>query len=273
MKLMTLNTHSLVEENYKEKLSEFVKGVISEKPDIIALQEVNQSVDADLVKGKPEGYFPSCKGVKLRCDNHILNVVKALKKAGFYYHFTLSPMKRSYGKYEESVGIMSFSPILEVALKTISRVDDYENWKTRKIIGIRTSDFPDEWFYSVHFGWWNDESEPFINQWGNTLDELSEKENVWLMGDFNAPEIKGESYDEILKSGFYDSYALAGKKDEGFTVRGIIDGWRDKIKDADGMRIDQIWSSKKTPVKSSRVIFSGKYFDVVSDHFGVVVEV
>ncbi|MBQ8378789.1 MAG: hypothetical protein IJX42_06640 [Oscillospiraceae bacterium] len=61
MKLMTLNTHSLVEENYEKKLDTFVKGVISEKPDIIALQEVNQSIDADLVKSKPEGYFKAEK--------------------------------------------------------------------------------------------------------------------------------------------------------------------------------------------------------------------
>ncbi|MBQ8884241.1 MAG: hypothetical protein IJ031_06595, partial [Oscillospiraceae bacterium] len=87
------------------------------------------------------------------------------------------------------------------------------------------------------------------------------------------PDIKGESYEEIVKSGFYDSYILSDKKDEGFTARGIIDGWRDKGISGDGMRIDQIFCDKKIPVKSSRVIFNGKYFDVVSDHFGVIVEV
>ena len=45
MKLLTLNTHSLVEENYSEKLSIFVKAVAEIKPDIIALQEVNQPKD------------------------------------------------------------------------------------------------------------------------------------------------------------------------------------------------------------------------------------
>lgn len=273
MKLMTLNTHSLVEENYEKKLDIFVKGVISERPDIIALQEVNQSIDADLVKSKPEGYFKAEKTIKLKSDNHILNVYEKLKNAGFMYHFTITPPKRSYGKFEESVGIMSFSPILEVSIKTISKVNDYENWKTRKIVGIRTKEYPQSWFYSVHFGWWNDSDEPFLNQWKNTLDELSGKENVWLMGDTNSPDIKGESYEEIVKSGFYDSYILSDKKDDGFTVEGIIDGWRDKGISGDGMRIDQIFTDKKIPVKSSRVIFNGKYFDVVSDHFGVIVEV
>ena len=43
MKLMTLNTHSLEEEDYEAKLHAFAEGVCRAEPDIIALQEVNQS--------------------------------------------------------------------------------------------------------------------------------------------------------------------------------------------------------------------------------------
>ena len=46
MKLLTLNTHSLLEENYEQKTRDFVAAVIKERPDILALQEVNQSVNA-----------------------------------------------------------------------------------------------------------------------------------------------------------------------------------------------------------------------------------
>ena len=42
MKLITLNTHSLIEEHYEEKLHAFAEVVRKEKPDILALQEVNQ---------------------------------------------------------------------------------------------------------------------------------------------------------------------------------------------------------------------------------------
>ena len=42
MKLITLNTHSLIEEHYEEKLHAFAEMVRKEKPDILALQEVNQ---------------------------------------------------------------------------------------------------------------------------------------------------------------------------------------------------------------------------------------
>ena len=44
IKLLTLNTHSLIENNYKTKLKIFTDAILQEKPDIIALQEVNQTI-------------------------------------------------------------------------------------------------------------------------------------------------------------------------------------------------------------------------------------
>ena len=44
MKLITLNTHSLEEPDYEEKLHRFVDVVLAEKPDIVAMQEVNPDV-------------------------------------------------------------------------------------------------------------------------------------------------------------------------------------------------------------------------------------
>ena len=46
MKLLTLNTHSLHGDDWKQKLEWFVEGVLEEKPDIIALQEENQTMTA-----------------------------------------------------------------------------------------------------------------------------------------------------------------------------------------------------------------------------------
>lgn len=45
MKLMTLNTHSLVESSYEEK-EKFIETLIVEQPDVVALQEVNQTASA-----------------------------------------------------------------------------------------------------------------------------------------------------------------------------------------------------------------------------------
>ena len=82
MKLLTLNTHSLQEEQYQKKLEEFVVGILQEKPDIIALQEVNQSMDGPLAGEELRiGQFPLSSGRPIRKDNHAAQVAHALRKA------------------------------------------------------------------------------------------------------------------------------------------------------------------------------------------------
>ena len=54
MKLITLNTHSLVEPDYENKLKLFAEAVLRERPDVVALQEVNQSM------GEPAGGAGVC---------------------------------------------------------------------------------------------------------------------------------------------------------------------------------------------------------------------
>ena len=49
MKLMTLNTHSLVESSYEEKKEKFIETLIAEQPDVVALQEVNQTASAGII--------------------------------------------------------------------------------------------------------------------------------------------------------------------------------------------------------------------------------
>ncbi len=41
MKIITINTHSLEEPDYERKLHQFAKVVLAEKPDILAMQDVN----------------------------------------------------------------------------------------------------------------------------------------------------------------------------------------------------------------------------------------
>ena len=50
MKLITLNTHSLVEPDYENKLKLFAEAVLRERPDVVALQEVNQSMGEPAVE-------------------------------------------------------------------------------------------------------------------------------------------------------------------------------------------------------------------------------
>ena len=49
MKLLTLNTHSLIEPAYEAKRDAFVEFIRKEQPDVFALQEVNQTAAAQLL--------------------------------------------------------------------------------------------------------------------------------------------------------------------------------------------------------------------------------
>ena len=92
------------------------------------------------------------------------------------------------------------------------------------------------------------------------------------MGDFNSPShIKGEGRDLLLRSGWHDSYDMADDKDSGITVSHAIDGWKERG-DIPGMRIDYIWTDRPLRVRTSRTIFNGIFYPVVSDHFGTMIE-
>lgn len=279
MKILTLNTHSLQETNYEEKLNVFMEFLLRERPDMIALQEVNQSADAAAAYDYcGMTMLPGCK-IPLKADNHALRIACELRMKGLAVGWVWLPIKLGYGKYDEGVAIISpGGKIRNIDICTLSRIDDYRNWRTRKTLGIQIEGCKD-WFYTMHMGWWQDEEEPFKDQWrvlNRHLAPVSRMHRIWLMGDFNAPaEIRGQSYDWMAESGWRDTYHLAEEKDGGFTASGAIDGWRERISapdKADGMRIDHIWCSQSVPVKYSRVVFNGKNEPVVSDHFGLMIE-
>lgn len=129
------------------------------------------------------------------------------------------------------MALLSKKPIARVQQFLTSKTDDYENWKTRRILGIQPEGISD-WFFTVHMGWWNDEEESFADQWKCIQERLKNPEyregNIWLMGDFNSQDdVRGEGYDLVLKSGWKDTYLLAEEKDDGITVAEEIDGWRE----------------------------------------------
>ena len=280
MKLLTLNTQSLQEENYPQKLEQFVKVICQEKPDIIALQEVNQSINAmvaeeTLLKGFVP--YPDSK-VPVREDNHAAQVAFRLHQAGITCSWTWVSGKIGYGIYDEGMALLCLNGnITAVDSFFISGCQDYQYWKTRKILGVKTSNCND-WFYTVHMGWWKDEEEPFLAQWERLHTTLKKKDStIWLMGDFNSPaQFRGQGYDTIQNSGWQDTYSIAEQKDNGITVEGSIDGWKDAkhgAEEGNGMRMDHIWCNHVVPVKYSKVMFHGAKEPKVSDHFGVCIEV
>ena len=94
MKLLTLNTHSLIEPEYEAKREIFVEFLAKEQPDVFALQEVNQTAAAPELEAVPAGYTP-CPGntVPLKADNHAAAVARMLEEAGCAYHWSWLPAK------------------------------------------------------------------------------------------------------------------------------------------------------------------------------------
>ena len=280
MKILTLNTHSLQEENYTQKLDWFVETILKEQPDIIAMQEVNQTADAELMpEAMVAGQYPVPGSVTVRMDNHAANIAYRLRQAGLECYWAWLPIKLGYGKYDEGVAILSIGkPIRCVDKFPISRIVDYHNWRTRAVLGVQVEGLED-WFYSLHMGWWDEDENGFLEQWKILSSCIASKRMcgpVWLLGDFNAPDaIPGESYSHMVSCGWIDTYQIAQTKDSGITVPGIIDGWREKLQDrqVDGMRLDYIWCNQAKEVLSSKVMFNGTTAPVVSDHFGVMIEV
>ena len=304
MKLMTLNSHSLEEPDYESKLLTFVEAVVREQPDIIALQEVNQRSAAAVLKGGltfrfgPEvtaqelegcGFVPCPEGsaeapiaspadqsaIPVRADNHAFRAAGLLSRRGMPYHWTWISSKIGYDKYDEGLALFSRYPIQEARQFYISASRDYTNWRTRKILGITVDTGRDiQHFFTAHMGWWADKQEPFAGQWQRACKALDGRSGqIWILGDFNSPaHIPGQGYDLIRAGGWLDTYQMAADRDSGVTVDRAIDGWK-QYPSPSGMRIDHIWTNRKIPVKSSQVMFNGRNDPIVSDHFGVMIEI
>ncbi|MBQ2879286.1 MAG: endonuclease/exonuclease/phosphatase family protein [Anaerotignum sp.] len=280
MKLLTLNTHSLQEENQEQKLEWFLEAVLTEKPDIIALQEVNQTVSAmGAEEWLKKGQYVVENRIPLRQDNYAAAAAYGLWQAGLECFWAWLPVKQGYGKHDEGVAIFSLGrKITNAVVFSVSRTNAYHNWRTRAVLGIQV-DGKKDWFYTVHMGWWEDEEEPFSEQWDRLkkqLEKVSADAPVWLMGDFNAPDIfLNQNYTMICADGWKDMHLLAEQKGKDFTVFGRIDGWKDRLPDGkvNGMRLDYIFCSEEQEVLSSRIMFDGEKEPVVSDHFGVLIEI
>lgn len=310
MKILTLNMNSHARDFKREELEKTIHFLAEymrkEQVDIAALQECGQTSGVACWEGEiPPGFHSGGSGIALKEDNAAALLAAVLSEAGENYDWTWGGVKQGYGKYDEGLAIFSRRPIRETDFFTVSRQDAFDNWKTRKILGASVLlDGQTGWFYDVHLGWWEDEEEPSGEQikrlQGHIFCEPSarkpvfppglcsckidyrtsdsddalpvRKPAIFLLGDFNSPaDVPGEGYAMMKALGWQDTWELAEQKDDGITVPGAIDGWRDG--GSKGMRIDYIWTREPFAVRSSRVIFSGGSEPVISDHFGVMAEI
>lgn len=269
MKIMTLNTHAWQEEHQMDKIKQLADFINEQDFHVIALQEVNQSMAGDLVPESELSHYYSSEEVVIRHDNYAYLLQKELNQA---FYWTWIPVHVGFAKYDEGLAILSKTPITDVISEYVSQIRDYDNYRTRKILGIQTStEGKDIWFVNGHYGWWNDE-EPFRGQWDQTERILTVHKQgpMFIMGDFNnVAEIRDEGYDYVMSKGWHDLYVSAEVRDEGATVVKAIAGWENNKKP---LRIDYIFSSKPVQVTSSTVVMNGVNGAVVSDHFGVAAE-
>ena len=192
MKLLTLNTHSLIEPDYEAKREIFVNFIAAEQPEVFALQEVNQTAAAPLLGDAPAGYYP-CPGnrVPLKADNHAAAVARMLEQRGVHYYWSWLPAKVGYDIYDEGAAVFSRAPITAAENLLLSKTNDYSNWKTRRTLGVCAGDV---WYYTVHMGWWKDEEEPFAAQWETLSQAAGAKQTAFLLGDFNSEaDVRGKA--------------------------------------------------------------------------------
>lgn len=261
MKLLTLNCHSWQEDNQIKKIKYLAKVINEKEYDVIALQEVSQLINSDIVFGK------------IKNDNFALLLKEELLKLNNdKYEFVWDIVHIGYDIYEEGLCIMTKLPIIEQDSFYVSNSKDMNFWKSRKIVKAKVKyNGKDIVFYSCHLGWWNDDDEPFKNQAINLINDVKKEDLSLLMGDFNNNAgVRNEGYDHLLDAGLIDTFSLAKVKDDGFTVKGKIAGWDENI---ENLRLDIIFSNKELEIEKSNVIFNSKNKKIISDHFGVEIEI
>ena len=264
MKLLTLNTHSLVENDYLKKLNAFTKMVVRQMPNIVFLQEVMQPSNSDVANTSHQ----AVGSVPLKKGNHGLNVVNALKAEGVEYHLLWLGIKKSYDQFDEGLAILSKEPYDDIDEILLSPFDKYDNWKTRKALGIKRGDI---WFYNVHMGWWDDTESPFQYELSSLLKGARQENLTFFAGDFNIPSTHS-GYELILSRGLFDTYALAKERDDGVTAVTGIDGWSNTAEN-EKIRIDYIFANKKIEVQDSHTVFNGRGEMQVSDHCGILINI
>ncbi len=125
MKLLTINVHAWLEERQDEKLDVLAQTIAEKAYDVIALQEVNQLITADLVTKD------------LKADNYGLILLEKLRALGqFDYSYYWSNSHIGYDKYEEGIAFLTKLPVYEVDPFYCSQNKSVDSILSRKIMGL-----------------------------------------------------------------------------------------------------------------------------------------
>ncbi|OTN77705.1 hypothetical protein A5886_002806 [Enterococcus sp. 8G7_MSG3316] len=267
MKVLTLNTHSWLEEQSEEKLQIIAEEIAAGEYDVIALQEVNQSISAQTIF--PDGSFcPTQASVAIKEDNFALRLVEALEIMDVTYYWSWSYSHIGYDRYHEGNALLSKQPIVATEYLA-SKSDDVTDHTTRKnLSGLTEVAGKMVQVLSCHFSWWDQGK--FAYEWQQTEDFLQEAtEAILLLGDFNN-DASSPGFQLVLDSklGLQDTFTLSAETTGAATVNKAIDGWQEN---EGHLRIDYVFAAGNIDVHAYEVVFDGTRVPIVSDHFGVKV--
>lgn len=259
MKILTLNCHSWQEENQLDKIKYLAKTIVKNDYDIIALQEVSQLTNTEIIYDN------------LRRDNFSLILKNEIEILGKEYHLMWDFSHIGFDIYEEGLAVLTKEPMISKDSFYVTKSSDKDYWRSRNIVRATINIYGKEVdIYSCHLGWWHDDEEPFKLQIDELLKKINKDKVSFVMGDFNnSATVRNAGYDYVIAKGLYDTFTMAKVRDKGTTILGEIAGWEGNKHE---MRIDLILSNRELKVESSRTIFNGMNKDVISDHYGVEIE-
>lgn len=273
MKVLTLNTHSWLEENQEEKMQRLAKKIADESFDVIALQEVNQTAESNEVTS-PFSFIQPAMTQTIKEDNFALQLVTYLKEEyHVHYYWSWAYNHIGFDKYNEGVALLSKYPLKDVTTYALSKATDPTDYHTRVALGA-TIDINEKHVYhfiSLHASWWQRDGEYYFPYEAEQLQRIQKEQSipVVIMGDFNNPAQKIDEGYHLLMQNWYDSYSLAEKTNGQYTMGGHIAGWDSSTPP---LRIDFIFFSQKEKIKQAMICFNGDDEPVISDHFAYFIE-
>nr|WP_210729412.1 endonuclease/exonuclease/phosphatase family protein [Streptococcus ovuberis] len=246
-----------MEDHQEDKIEELARVIAEKDYDVVALQEVNQSITAPYVSRE------------LKADNYGLKVLEHLESlVGPCYSYFWSNSHIGYDRYDEGIAILTKLPVYEVDTFYCSRHRTLDSILSRKVLGVTVS-YNGQLItcYSCHINLPNSPGEDQLENIAAIVKRTDQPVLKILLGDFNTDAVSDRPAYEAIKSlGLYDGFELAHVKDSGITVEKAIDGWDGNTQEK---RLDYIFLNQEREVLSSQVIFNGNNKQAISDHFGI----
>lgn len=268
IKVLSLNLHCGMEEDYDTKLEQIILGCVQENPDILFLQEC--------VQHREHAVIDHQYGVRIKEGNLGVIIKEQIEEQlKCVYDFFFDWGKYGFNVLEEGLCIISKLPIVEAKSRYVSVMQDVQNWKSRKIIRVKTKyNDQDIFFYNVHLGWWDDGEDTFAHQFAE-LDKWikEEPDGVHILaGDFNNPQ--GDlGYWLMEAKGYRDLYYEANPR--GYNDKTFIEqkGQSQEEEGNIGRRIDYVMTpNQQLRVEGMTRIFTETRYGIVSDHYGLAGE-